>query len=145
MKYVITLVTLALSMLLTACSSSIKDTPIIEEKVEPSSIVLETVAHIPESNFPDYTRVWYDEETDRAVYIINNYVPKQVVNIGSIVTFNDITCEVVSIDEQGFEVQLPDGTLAAYGMSGSVVYFMSTPVAMVSRATSINTVYAVYY
>lgn len=145
MKYVITLVTLALSMLLTACSSSIKDTPTIEEKVEPSSIVFETVAHIPESSFPDYTRVWYDEETDRAVYIINNYVPKQVVDVGSTIVFNDITCEVITVDEQGFEMQLPEDTLAAYGMSGSVVYFMSTPIAMVSRATSINTVYAVYY
>lgn len=145
MKQAITLVTLSLLLMLTACGSSIEDTPVVEEKVEPSSIVFETVAHIPENKFPDYTRVWFDEETDRALYIINDYVPKQVVDIGDTVVFNDLNCQVINTDEQGFEVQLPDETLAAYGMSGSIVYYGSVPIAMISRATSVNTVYAVYY
>lgn len=145
MKQVITIVTLSLLLMLTACGSSIEDTNVAEEKVEPSSIVFETVAHIPENQFPDYTRVWFDEETDRALYIINDYVPKQVVDIGDTVVFNDLNCQVINTDEQGFEVQLPDDALAAYGMSGSTVYYGSVPIAMISRATSVNTVYAVYY
>lgn len=112
---------------------------------EPSSIVFETVAHIPEGSFPDYTLVWSDIETDRAVYIKNDYTPTVIVAEGDIVTFNDIICTVSSTDEQGFELMLPADTLAAYGMSGSVVTFNGVPIAMVSKATSVNSVYAVYY
>lgn len=144
MKHFITIAILVCTLLFTACNSEV----ITDEEVTeftPSSIVFETVAHIPETKFPNYTRVWYDTETDRAVYVINDYVPTPIVSIGDTVVFSNIECEVISTDEQGFEVQLPDNTLAAYGMSGSQVLYNNTPIALVSRATSVTTVYAVYY
>lgn len=110
-----------------------------------SSIVFETVAHIPETEFPEYTQVWSDTNTDRAVYIKNNYEPAQIVIEGDRVSFNNIEAEVISTDLQGFEISLGENQLAEYGMSGSIVEFNGTPIALVSRATSVSTIYCVYY
>lgn len=114
-----------------------------DTNVQTSSIMFETVAHLPEENFPDCTLVWSDTETDRAVYVYNNYKPLTSLQVGDIVTFNSMDCEVVDIDEQGISIQLPNGQLAAHGMSGSQVTYNGTPVALVSKALDINIIYCI--
>lgn len=115
-----------------------------EDTISYNSIVFETVAHIPAYKFPEYTLVWSDEELDRAVYIKNDYVPTSVVEVGDTVYLNEKECSVIETDEQGFTFKLPEGSIAVYGLSGTYIYFKNTPIAMVSKATSVDSIYAVY-
>lgn len=116
-----------------------------QEMVEPSSIMMETVAHVPEEYYEGYTRVWADEETDRAVYIKDDYVPTPTLKVGDTVMFNGIECTVSSTDTQGVVLDLPETQLAQYGMSGAIVTYKDVPVALVSKAVSTASVYAIYY
>ena len=111
---------------------------------ETSSIVFETAAHIPVEDYPDYTRVWFDTETDRAVYIMNNYVPTVSVEIGEEVYFGDIHGHIIDRDEQGITIRLSTGVVE-YGMSGSYVIYHGIPIAFVSRAVNVYELYAVFF
>lgn len=124
--------------------TGVKGNDEVKEPIQPSSLTFETVAHIDPASYPDYELVWSDTKTDRAVYIKKDYVPKPVCKIGDTVSFNGLVCNVISVDEQGIEISLPDNVTVAYGMSGSVVTLKGIPVAVISRATSLITAYAVY-
>ena len=115
-----------------------------EEPISYSSVVFETVAHIPSYKFPEYTLVWSDEELDRAVYIKKDYIPTPIVEAGDIVQLNEQQCVVMEVYEQGFELQLPEDSVAVYGLSGTYIYYNGVPIAMVSKATDVKTIYAVY-
>ena len=114
-----------------------------EVVVQTSNIMFETVAHLPEEDFPNCTLVWSDTINDRAVYVRNDYVPTTSLKVGDMVSFNDIDCNVVDIDEQGIAIQLPNGRLAAHGMSGSQVTYNGVPVALVSKALDADIIYCI--
>ena len=143
------LVTLLLCVLMCGCKP-VGEPPVAEtEEVSVTtfssdSLVLETAAHIPEEQFLNYTLVWRDEETDRAVYIKNNYVPHTEVPIGAECFLGDIPVTVISIDAQGVELSLGN-EFAKHGMSGAPITYDGIPFAFVSKATSLNSVYAVFY
>ena len=115
------------------------------EKFEADSIVLETAAHIPAEQFAYYTKVWEDKETDRAVYIKNDYKPYTVINSGETVMFSDVACTIVDTDEQGFTIELPGNAIAQKGMSGSIVYYHDTPVGFISKAQGPSQIYVVLF
>ena len=111
---------------------------------QPSTVYFETAAHIPETDFPDATRVWFDTDTDRALYVRNDYIPSTTVEIGWQVHFGEHTGTIVAKDTQGFSMQLDSG-VAAYGMSGSYVYKDDTALGFVSKAVTLNSVYVVFF
>ena len=114
------------------------------EDVKVDSVTYITAAHLKESDFPNYTRVWYDTKTDRAVYVKNDYKPSTSVEVGATVSFGESAGTVVSCDEQGFTIKLSTG-FAKYGMSGSYVYYKDVPIAFVSMAMDVDKVYAVFF
>ena len=122
--------------------SNTEDSPHSELVVD--SLVLETAAHIPQDQFPDYQLVWSDEETDRAVYIRINYEPQTTIVVGDECLLGAIPVTVTDTDSQGVYLSLGD-TFAEHGMSGTPVTYNGIPFAFVSRATSVNSVYAVFY
>lgn len=115
------------------------------EKFEADSIVLETAAHIPAESFAYYTKVWEDKETDRAVYIKDDYKPSTVINSGETAVFSGVSCTIIDTDEQGFTIELPGSGIAQKGMSGSIVYYHDTPVGFISKAKSPSRIYVVLF
>ena len=108
-----------------------------------SDLVLVTVAHIPETSFSGYTLVWSDTENDRAIYVKQDFKSTADVQVGDIVAFNGITCDVTAVDEQGFAISLR-GELAKHGMSGSEVQKSGVTVGLISRALGISSIYCVF-
>lgn len=114
------------------------------EDVSADSICFVTAAHLPTSYFPNATCVWSDTNTDRAVYVKNDYTPTTEVIIGSRVTFGEYKGTITSYDDQGIVIKL-EGSLAKHGMSGTPVYYNDTPVAFISKALDVDIVYAVFF
>lgn len=114
------------------------------EDVSVDSICFVTAAHLPTSNFPNATCVWSDTNTDRAVYVKNDYTPTTEVTVGSRVTFGEYKGTIASYDDQGIVIKL-EGSLAKHGMSGTPVYYNDTPVAFISKALDVDIVYAVFF
>lgn len=107
-----------------------------------SDLVMITAAHIKNKSFDGYTCVWKDEDTDRAIYVKDNYVPSELVSVGDIVIFEDEPCNVTEVTEQGFVINI--GKHPQHGMSGTDVYYKGEVIAFVSQAVSTREIYCVY-
>lgn len=109
-----------------------------------SGLTFETAAHIPQQDFPGYIRVWHDVDTDRAIYVKQDYKPSVSVIIGDPVSFEGGTGTIVSRDEQGMTIHLTD-CYADYGMSCRTIYYFDFPIAFISRAVSVDEIYVVFF
>ena len=117
---------------------------LLSEPFLADTLYMETAAHISSSEFPEYTLIWFDEITDRALYIKNDYKPKTFIPIGSIVTFGEYHGLVTDFDEQGIIIEIQEVN-AGHGMSGTAVAYNGVNFGFISRALSTRDVYVVFY
>lgn len=98
-----------------------------------SNRVFITAAHIPEEEFPQYTRVYSDDVLDYAVYLEKDYkavLPK----VGTRVTIGrNIPGKITKVNTDSFVVKL-DNKYIQFGLSGSTIktLFKGTPLGYVS-------------
>ena len=114
-------------------------TPVFEYD---SDLIYVTAAHINHNSFEGYTRIYYDTDLDRAVYIKDDYTPKLDIPLGSTLYMGDTPATLMEMFTDGFIIQIEP--LVEHGMSGSRVTYEGIPIGYVSKAEGLHEILCRY-
>lgn len=101
----------------------------IEVPYEATSRVLVTAAHL--DDISGYTRVYTDEENDYAVFVKDTYRAERLPT-GTAVKYLNSGGTIMECSDTMFFVLPDDINAIVPGVSGSVVYYHSTPIGFIS-------------
>lgn len=104
-----------------------------------SSCVMVTAAHLDDSEFPGWSRVYDDTHKDVAVYVnFDNKVSNLAVGDNVCDESKTLKGEVIEVTDDGFVFKAEDSSVIKHGDSGKSIYHKSHYVGFVSGVRNID-------